>query len=366
MAKPFYGTAAQTWFIKVKVGKGDWINQSLTKGPTPDKDANGKDIIPDYVLKLVETTAPQVTPLKQSTALSEYVRAWLKRENKKVADGTIKQRTNAFDSFLSYCSSAGLTTLAEIKGKDLIRWVEGLRVKSPQRPNGAKDTIKSMLGCIGPLFNYAIQMEDYHHANPVTAARKTIKLPKEVVTKAPTKEEQALLLEEVKRRGPDWLYDISQIMLRSGLRVSAALAMEFSWVGDEIIKIPAKHSKTGREIITVLEPEAKEAIERRRKVVGVCDGNAVQKLFPEPEQKYTAVYHRLKSRVRTSGISNRGSFCHALRHGFACNAVEDKVPLNAIQKALGHSSITMTERYAKTSVETMVSAFKAKSPPASA
>jgi site-specific recombinase XerD len=51
--------------------------------------------------------------------------------------------------------------------------------------------------------------------------------------------------------------------------------------------------------------------------------------------------HRL---ARRAGIQRR-VHPHALRHSFAAEMASEGVPMNVIQKALGHSSLATTSRY---------------------
>jgi site-specific recombinase XerD len=56
------------------------------------------------------------------------------------------------------------------------------------------------------------------------------------------------------------------------------------------------------------------------------------------------VSHRFKEYVRMAGLDERLHW-HSLRHTFASWLVQDGVSLYAVQKLLGHSSVTVTEIY---------------------
>jgi len=72
-------------------------------------------------------------------------------------------------------------------------------------------------------------------------------------------------------------------------------------------------------------------------------------------------YHR--AALRFAGITRRVRF-HDLRHSLASFLVSREVPLEKVAKMLGHSSITITRRYARVNSASMASVTKAfsKSP----
>ena len=54
--------------------------------------------------------------------------------------------------------------------------------------------------------------------------------------------------------------------------------------------------------------------------------------------------HPLKRACKRAGLRQIG--WHVLRHTFASHLVMRKAPIKAVQELMGHSTITMTERYA--------------------
>ena len=65
--------------------------------------------------------------------------------------------------------------------------------------------------------------------------------------------------------------------------------------------------------------------------------------------------HRI-SIVKAAGLSVGGDdkvLMHTLRHGFATASVNEGVPLNVVSKLLGHSTIQVTQRYARPDHATM-------------
>jgi integrase len=62
---------------------------------------------------------------------------------------------------------------------------------------------------------------------------------------------------------------------------------------------------------------------------------------------------------RLAGIARRCRF-HDLRHTFGSNAASKGIPLQFIQKAMGHSTLTMVQRYARPDDESVQQAFLSK------
>lgn len=60
----------------------------------------------------------------------------------------------------------------------------------------------------------------------------------------------------------------------------------------------------------------------------------------------------VKKAAKNAGIKQR-VFCHALRSSFATHLIEDKVPINIVQKLLGHKNINTTLGYLNTSASFM-------------
>ena len=56
---------------------------------------------------------------------------------------------------------------------------------------------------------------------------------------------------------------------------------------------------------------------------------------------------------------NKTLTCHIGRHSFACIAVNNKVPMETISRALGHSSIKTTQIYSKVSSQKVEDDFEA-------
>jgi len=82
-------------------------------------------------------------------------------------------------------------------------------------------------------------------------------------------------------------------------------------------------------------------------VIGKMDPDETARLFPITRQ---AAFKLIRNAGKRAGIIARGGreiSLHILRHSFAKNCLNQGVPINVVQKLLGHASITSTMVYLK-------------------
>jgi site-specific recombinase XerD len=61
--------------------------------------------------------------------------------------------------------------------------------------------------------------------------------------------------------------------------------------------------------------------------------------------------------VDKKGVSRLKYHFHCLRHSFAVNALKNGVPINAVQRMLGHANLATTSRYTQLSPHDAIQAF---------
>ncbi len=129
-----------------------------------------------------------------------------------------------------------------------------------------------------------------------------------------------------------------------GLRVSEAVALQVKNIDGERHLLHIHQGKGGKDRMVPLTDVLLDVLRAYW-----CLGRPVLWLFPSEVlvgQHLTAttaqkVYRHSK---RLSGVQRRGGI-HALRHAYATHQLEHGVPLNELQKYLGHSDLRTTERY---------------------
>ena len=136
-----------------------------------------------------------------------------------------------------------------------------------------------------------------------------------------------------------------RLMLRCGLRVSEALQIRPSQLrfdrSPPIISLPAdivgNKAKTAREI-----PIPEDLVEiLRDRASG--ETKARNRLLVELSRQ--AVGQGMKKAAEVAGVDPARVHPHALRHTYGRHCILQGVPVNILQKWLGHSSLEMTMQY---------------------
>lgn len=156
-----------------------------------------------------------------------------------------------------------------------------------------------------------------------------------------------MLLLELDRRSPI-VADICRVSLYAGLRLGEIRALRVQHIDLEAGLISIMDAKAGSRQ-TVISDTLREVLEKRVKYKAPGDY-----LFPQEDgsqMKYLShVFNRV---VRDLGFNEEVEderhkvVFHSLRHTFASWLVQSGVPLYTVADLMGHSTITMTQRYAK-------------------
>ncbi len=140
------------------------------------------------------------------------------------------------------------------------------------------------------------------------------------------------------------------IALETGLRRGDLLRLRWGSVDLAEGWIRVTIEKTRREAVVPISRACREALLecRRRAVLSelVFVNAGGQPL------SWTTVQRQFELAKKLAGITRRFRF-HDLRHTFGSTLASQGVSLQVIAKALGHSSIRMSERYARPSFESL-------------
>lgn len=141
------------------------------------------------------------------------------------------------------------------------------------------------------------------------------------------------------------------VMWRAGLRVSEACALLPKDVDLENGRIAVLHGKGDQRRVVAIDPGAAailERWERERKRTGLTRQDFYFCVISRPTagQELGTAYIRdlLKRLGARAGIEKR-VHPHGLRHTYASWLMDQGVPLHYIRRSLGHSSLSVTERY---------------------
>ncbi|MGH9419012.1 MAG: tyrosine-type recombinase/integrase, partial [Thermoanaerobaculia bacterium] len=137
------------------------------------------------------------------------------------------------------------------------------------------------------------------------------------------------------------------LALETGLRKGDLMALEWNSVDTKNGWIRVTMQKTSREAVIPITEDCELALielrARNHFSALVCVTEDGAPVSETTRKRYFALAKTL------AGITRRFRF-HDLRHTFGSTLASEGVSLQIIQKALGHSSVEMSERYARPSV----------------
>ncbi len=208
-----------------------------------------------------------------------------------------------------------------------------------QRLNeGAKPaTVNRELSVIKYLFNLARKWHRFFGDNPVSQSG--LLEVHNLIERILTPEEEQRLLEA----SPKYLQDIILIALNTGMRQAEILSLRWEWLELEnnLITLPQTNTKSKKTRRIPINLVVRKILLERK--IQSCGNEFV---FPRTKGQIshlTWLKHSFKTACKKAGVKNLRF--HDLRHTAATRAVEFGIPLDAIKKLLGHSTIKVTERY---------------------
>lgn len=227
--------------------------------------------------------------------------------------------------------------------------IDLMRIKrNMEKAERAPRTIQYMLGFVRQVFNHAVSVSLYNGSNPATKIRK----PKfdNKRSRFLSREEASLLLDALSTVSRQ-LYEMSIIALHCGLRAGEIFSLTWSDVDIQGGRLTVKDTKSGHNRTLPMSGAVKEVLSLKEK------GNPGDLVFPTRQggkKKYISTsFTRTTDRLFNQGVTDRRQRVtfHTLRHTFASWLVIGSISIYDVKKHLGHSTITMTERYAHLSPE---------------
>ena len=222
-----------------------------------------------------------------------------------------------------------------------------------RRAEGVKDSsINRELEVLSAAINHARYHLEWNLPNPVQG--RMLKEPEGRVRWI-SREDAVLLLEAAKASRSPYLADLIVLALNTGMRREEMLGLEWCRVDLQagLIHLEARHTKAGKRRSVPLNRAAREAvISRERFRAKHCPAS------PGVLQKERRA-HPGGPKGIPRGLCqgrNRGFLLPRLRHTCAAWLVSAGVPLTDVRDLLGHSTVSMTERYAHLAPERVRSA----------
>jgi integrase len=231
------------------------------------------------------------------------------------------------------------------------------RIKSAMLKAGkAPRSIQYAFAVIRQVFNHAIKNEIFNGESPTRkVTRPKVDNKRERFL---TKDEAQSLLNEIKSRSYQ-LYEMSCISLYCGLRAGEIFKLTWSCINLDQKTIRLLDTK-GNLNRTAYMTENVYNILRSKKM-----GSPSDLVFKSKKgTKISEISNAFNKVVDKLGLNNGISdsrqrvYFHSLRHTFASWLVQSGVDLYTVQKLMGHSTLSMTERYAHLANDTLINAVK--------
>jgi integrase len=240
------------------------------------------------------------------------------------------------------------------------RAMEGLRGAdiaahiTRRRAEGVKDSsINRELEVLSAAINYARYHLEWNLPNPVQG--RMLKEPEGRVRWI-SREQAVLLLEAARASRSPYLADLIVLALNTGMRREEMLGLEWCRVDLQagLIHLEARHTKAGKRRSVPLNRAAREAvISRERFRAKHCPASPWVFCRKNGER----IREARKGFLAACAKGGIADFCfHDLRHTCAAWLVSSGVPLTDVRDLLGHSTVSMTERYAHLAPERVRSA----------
>ena len=215
--------------------------------------------------------------------------------------------------------------------------IEGYKVHRRAEVSGA--TVNRELALLKRMFNLAITWDLFLSANPV----RKVKFFREFNTglRVVSPEEEKKLLENAS----PYLQDLIRFALNTGLRIGETFSLRWSNVDLKrgILTVFAPKTEKLREI--PINSETRQVLE----AWWLGKKNDVVFYNPETGKPFVDLKAGFALACRKAGI--KGVTWHTLRHTFASRLVNRGVDIVTVKELLGHSSLSVTIRYAHTNLD---------------
>ena len=177
------------------------------------------------------------------------------------------------------------------------------------------------------------------------ATSRPARRPPEVLTEA----EAIALIKACSSRAPSGIRNraLIAVLWRCGLRISEALALELRDVDLEQGTLRVRHGKGDRSRTVGLDEQTAALLGRwldRRRQLSPGARAPVFCTLKGGRVDPSYIRHLLPRLARNSSIERR-VHAHGLRHTYAAELARERTPINVIRDALGHTTLSVTDRY---------------------
>lgn len=164
--------------------------------------------------------------------------------------------------------------------------------------------------------------------------------------------EQDRLVGAMRVEGQHLYADLTEFLADTGLRVGEALALTLADVERNRVYVAPEHAKSGHAREVPQTPRVAALVAKRRAELGNAPGSIV---WPVAVSTYRTIFERARDRAGLGDDVVR----HTLRHTCASRLVQGGIDIRRVKEWMGHSSLTVTMRYAHLAPEHLYEAAAA-------
>lgn len=255
--------------------------------------------------------------------LSTMCRLWFDLHGRTLKDGQRRLR-----HLVALCEGLGDPPIGRFTAKDFSRY------RAQRIQDVSENTANHDLAYLRAVFNELIRLGEYQDKNPLSGLR-AFRIDQSELSYLDPDQVKALI---------DAARDPSTVNPHTHLVILVCLATGARWSEAETLRIHQVKNgqvqffktKSGKSRFIPIDQALEDLLRRHRD------------RYQEPDGRiFAGCYHAFGKAVERAGlVLPRGQLSHILRHTFASHFMMAGGNILALQRALGHSDIKMTMRYA--------------------
>jgi integrase/recombinase XerD len=288
----------------------------------------------DHRHQALETVLLKLSSL--DTAGKEHIAAYLHHQYRRnFQASTIKGSYTALSCFVSFLKERGTGGIEEMTKPDLEAFIEHLQDKGI-----TISTVKLRLARLKAFLRFIIDRGALSEA--VFPWNLTIKMPEPLPRAMDPEDVDTLLAARASVRDRAMVL----LLLRTGMRIGELLSTRVSDVTMEeqrILIYEGEKNQRGR--VVYFSDDSKAALTAWIKERRPCSEVLFYGLKGRP-LSYQAARMMFDKYLDTAGLSHKGYTLHCLRHTYATDLINARMPLECLEKLMGHSRLAVTRRYA--------------------
>ena len=315
------------------IGLSDYFgDKSVPLVVKPDKIAS-EPINPRLILlkRILKDIAKSDIPSKKH--LTQYMRHKYRRNCR---PNTIRQAATSLNQFMSFYKGTGKEHIEQVEREDIEAFVESLQDRG-LKPR----SVRGRLSAVYAYIHYLIDNQVLGHE--LLERKIQLKLPEQLPRAMEPQDIDRLLsvIGHVRDRA------MILLLLRTGMRIGELISTKVHDVdlnNQRILIYEAE--KTGLGRVVYYSGDAQEALLSWLKV-----RNSFKEMLFYTKGRQSICYETCRSMfskyLQKAGLGDRGYTLHCLRHTFATDLLNARMPLECLRVLLGHSSLDITRIYAR-------------------